>query len=81
MITKQKKLLVCVVEYIIGELKMRELTFCFVLAAWAFLIGAMVSYKVEHTKMMERCIEANPTIASGEIKKYCEERLYYKSDE
>lgn len=56
---------------------MRELTFCFVLAPWAFLMGAMVA-KVEHTKMMERCIEANPTIASGEIKKYCEERLYMK---
>lgn len=43
-------------------------------------MGAFIWYDHKSTEMMERCVKANPTMAVSEIKKYCEERLYYKSD-
>lgn len=44
-------------------------------------IGAYIWHDAESQKMMQSCIEANPKIASGDIKKYCEERLYLKASE
>ena len=57
---------------------MRDFVLNVMVAVWGFLVGVLISYSVESQKMMQRCVEANPTIASGEIKKYCEERLYMK---
>lgn len=60
---------------------MRETVAIAFVSIWGFLVGVLISYDVESQKMMQRCIEANPTIASGDIKKYCEERLYLKESE
>lgn len=57
---------------------MYEIVAAIIVGILAFLVGVLCSYDVDPQKMMQRCIEANPTIASGEIKKYCEERLYMK---
>lgn len=45
------------------------------------LIGAYIWSDIKTDILKHRCVAANPTVDVGEIKKYCDERLYLKASE
>lgn len=51
-----------------------------VTAFFLFWLGIVVGITIEEKIRYERCVKANQTVSVGEIRAFCEERLYYKSD-
>lgn len=43
-----------------------------------FCVGIMVGISTEEKIVYERCVKANPTVPVGEIKEFCNDRLYVK---
>lgn len=53
----------------------------FTMAFALFVLGLTIGITMEEKITYERCVTANPKVPVGEIRAFCEERLYYRSDE
>lgn len=43
-----------------------------------FCVGVVLGISTEEKIVYERCVKANPTVPVGEIKEFCNDRLYVK---
>jgi len=50
----------------------------FVVGFAIFISGIAIGMSTYQDKLYNRCVKANPTVESGKINSYCEERLYIK---
>ena len=50
----------------------------FIVMIAIFLYGILVGVVAESDTTFKKCVKANPTVPNGQIKEFCNERLYRK---
>ena len=50
----------------------------FIFNVFMSVLFSVISVSVTLEELKSRCVDANPTVSSSEIEKFCEKRLYLK---